>query len=458
MGNEQSPVRSRADEKTDLRALFSTSSRRQHYLDVEAALARAQGHLGLIPRESADRIVSVAALSLLDSALIDAAEVRTGHSMVALVEELARVAGEPHGGFVHWGATTQNIQQTGVVLILRTAHQEISRSTRDVLGALGALGERTADMAMAGRTHWQHAVPITFGFKVASWSDAFINHLARLNEIRPRLLRCMMGGAAGTFAAMGEHGRDVQTLVARDLGLHEMLVPARNIVDHFAELVCILGLIAATGGSMADEIARLTAPEFGEVSEHIPDGDVGSSTMPQKKNPKLCGEIAAAAARVRSFVPLALEAMIQSHEVDGARSAMMEEALENASSLTSQLLGDLHRLLNRLQVFPKRMAENLELSSGFINAEAVMMSLAPRIGRQAAHAAVHNAVLSAEQHRVSFVQALQDDPRVSMSLDRDELVRLIQPESYIGLSDVLANETSRRARNAVAEGGEVAGI
>jgi 3-carboxy-cis,cis-muconate cycloisomerase len=178
--------------------LFSTASRRRRYLEVEAALARAQGELGLIPRDAADRIVAVADLDLLEVDRIDAGQARTGHAMVPLVEELARVAGEPHGGYVHWGATTQNIQQTGDVLILRVVHDTLTRSTRDVLLALADLGERTAGTVMAGRTHWHHAVPITFGLKVAAWSDTFIRHLDRLGDCRSPASRSMPTGCGTT--------------------------------------------------------------------------------------------------------------------------------------------------------------------------------------------------------------------------------------------------------------------
>jgi adenylosuccinate lyase len=365
--------------------------------------------------------------------------------MFALVDELARTAGEPHGGYVHWGATTQNIQQTGDVLLLRDAHDAICESIRRLLRTLGEVSIRTADIIMPGRTHWQHAVPITYGLKVAGWSDIFVRHLDRLEECRSRLLVCMMGGAAGTFGAMGAAGRSVQADVAASLGLSEMRVPARNIVDQFAELVSILAMIAATASSIAEEISRLMSAEFGEVSEPIPHGDVGSTTMPQKRNPKISGSIVSAAARVRALVPLSLEATIQAHEVDGAKSVMMDHALEESCIQTYDLLEKLARLIAGTELFPHRMRSNLSLSHGLINAEAVMMRLAERIGRQKAHRIVHRIAECASVGEGDFLRLLGEDEAVTGVFTRDEIAALLDPTTYTGESATIAREAGERA-------------
>ena len=203
------------DGELDLGGIFSPSSRRQRYLEVEAALAEAQAELDIIPRAAANSIVKAARLEHLDQDRIAAEQARTGHSLVPLISELSRVVGSPDGGWVHRGATTQNIVQTGDILGLRAAHRILSTPLCDVLQALADLGERTADFVMPGRTHWQHAVPITFGFKVAAWSDVMIRHLERMQQVQPRLFTSMTGGAAGTFATLGEIGPAVQEGVAR---------------------------------------------------------------------------------------------------------------------------------------------------------------------------------------------------------------------------------------------------
>ncbi len=269
-----------------------------------------------MPAAAAAAIVASARLELLDPHRLAAEQTRTGHVMVPIIGELSRVVGAEHGGWVHWGATTQNIQQTGDVLGIRAAHDVITARLVNVLFELAELAQRHAGTVMAGRTHTQQAVPITFGYKVAAWADAMLRHLQRLDELPSRLFIAMAGGAAGTFAAMGAAGPEVQDALARRLGLISMPVASRSIADPFAELVCVLALLSTASSTIAEEIGRLAAVEFGELAETLPEGDVGSSTMPQKRNSKLCGEIVTIGAQIRSLVPLALEAVIQSHEVE----------------------------------------------------------------------------------------------------------------------------------------------
>ena len=221
-----------------VRALYALENRWQAWLDVEAALAVAQAELGIIPAAAAEAIVGKARLALMDRGRIDAGFARTGHTLVPLVWELGRIVGEVHGGWVHWGATTQNITQTGDLLVLRQAHGIFRRQIGAVLAAMAELAERGAEMPIAGRTHGQHAVPATFGFKVAVWIDELIRHAERLEQAAPRLFVAMLGGAAGTYASLGEHGPAVQAGVAKHLGMGDMAVPARSIGDHLAENIC----------------------------------------------------------------------------------------------------------------------------------------------------------------------------------------------------------------------------
>ena len=437
-----------------LREVFAPNARTQRYLDVEAALALAEEELGIIPAGAGRRIAAAARLELIDRERLAADRAVTGHLMMPIVSELARVVGEPDGGWVHWGATTQNIQQTGDVLGLKEAHTILTRQLRELLDALARLGEATAETVMPGRTHWQQAVPITFGFKVAAWSDVFLRHLDRLAELRPRLLRSMTGGAAGTFATFGDSGPALQAAVARRLALTPMSLPHRGIVDHFTELVCVLGMIAATGASLAEEIARLMSVEYGEVSEPVPAGDVGSTTMPQKRNSKLCSSAVATSAQIRALVPLAMEGMIQAHEVDGAKSVMIDHAVNESCILTGDLLTLLTRIVDGLELFPDRMQRNLALTGGLITAEAVMMELGTMIGRQEAHEIVHRAAqrVATSQPRIEFADALADDPAVATHLTRAQIARLLDPTQHTGLSAELARQTSRRAAAAARQG------
>src|SRR4030095_13264508 len=223
-----------------IRALYRLENRWQAWLDVEAGLAHAQAELGIIPAEAAKTIAAKAKLELMDRKRIDEGFARTGHTLVPLVWELGRVVGEPHGGWVHWGATTQNITQTGDLLLLRKAHQILFRLIGETLTGMADLAERGAEMPMAGRTHGQHAVPATFGYKVAVWIDELLRHLERLQQAQPRLFVAMLGGGAGTFASLGKQGPPVQAGIGRQLGFGSMMVPSRALGDHLAENICLL--------------------------------------------------------------------------------------------------------------------------------------------------------------------------------------------------------------------------
>ncbi len=342
-----------------IRALYRLENRWQAWLDVEAALARAQAELGIIPQAAAEAIAQAARLEMLDRARIDEGFARTGHTIVPLVWELGRIVGEPHGGWVHWGATTQNITQTGDLLVLRQAHGIFLRLLNEALLAMANLAERGADMVLSGRTHGQHALPATFGYKVAVWIDEMLRHVERLHQVAPRLFVSMLGGGAGTFASLGEQGPKVQEGIGRQLGLVSMTVPSRALGDHLAENICILGLLAATCGKIGREIYTLMKTEFGEVEEPVPPGTVGSSTMPQKRNPKLCQDIIAASAEVRAMVPLALEAMQTEHEADRTTSLMMDTAEARACIATGDMLTRLGEVLRGLRLNPARMRANL---------------------------------------------------------------------------------------------------
>ena len=429
-----------------LRALYALENRWQAWLDVEAALAVAQAELGIIPAAARDAIVPKARLDLMDRGRIDAGFARTAHTLVPLVWELALIVGEPHGGWVHWGATTQNITQTGDLLVLRQAHAIFLRQIGAVLLAMADLAERGAEMAIAGRTHGQHAVPATFGFKVAVWIDELIRHAERLRQAAPRLFVAMLGGAAGTYASLGEQGPAVQAGVAKQLGLGDMAVPARSIGDHLAENICLLGMLAATGGKIGREIYTLMKTEFGEVEEPVPPGTVGSSTMPQKRNPKLCQDIIAAGAEVRSQVPLALEAMMTEHEADRTSTLMMGAAEQRACIATGDMLARLAEVCRGMRLNPVRMRANLELGGGLIMAEAVMLDLGLTIGRQHAHDAVYDAAQDAFVKGENFADLLAADPRVTAHINAAALAQLLDPSAYTGLCAKMARDAAGRAR------------
>jgi len=434
-----------------VRSLYRLENRWQSWLDVEVALAMAQAELGIIPQPAADAIARAARMEFLDRVRIDEGFARTGHTIVPLVWELSRIVGEPYGGWVHWGATTQNITQTGDLLVLRQAHRIFLRLIARALAAMADLAERGADMPIAGRTHGQHAVPATFGYKPAVWIDEMLRHVERLRQAAPRLFVAMLGGGAGTFASLGAQGPAVQASIGRALGMLPMHVPARTIGDHLAENICLLGLLAATCAKIAREIYTLMKTEYGEVEEPVPPGTVGSSTMPQKRNPKLCQDIIAAAAEVRASVPLALEAMQTEHEADRTTSLIMEAAEARACIATGDMLARLVEVLKGLRLDPLRMRRNLDLGGGLIMAEAVMLDLGAAIGRQHAHDVVYDAAQAAFVEGRPFGKLLAEDLRVTAHLDSNAIEKLLDPTAYTGLCSEIARDAAARARTTAGE-------
>jgi adenylosuccinate lyase len=278
-----------------------------------------------------------------------------------------------------------------------------------------------------------------------------MRHADRLREARPRLFVAMLGGGAGTFASLGEQGPPVQAAIGRLLGFGSMPVPSRALGDHLAENICILGLLAATCGKIGREIYTLMKTEFGEVEEPVPPGTVGSSTMPQKRNPKLCQDIIAAAAEVRSQVPLALEAMTTEHEADRTTSLMMDSAEQRACVAMGDVLARLGEVVRGLRVDAKRLRANLDLGGGLIMAEAVMLDLGAAIGRQHAHDVVYDAAQAAFVEGRAFSELLAADKRVSAHLDRKAIEQLLDPTEYTGLCATMARDMAWRARAAAQE-------
>ncbi|UMP00115.1 adenylosuccinate lyase family protein [Amycolatopsis sp. EV170708-02-1] len=430
--------------------LFATPARWQAWLDVEAALARAQAELGIIPEPAAKAISEVCTLDRLDLARIQDGIARTSHPLMPLITELATAAGEPHGRWVHWGVTTQNITQTGDVLVIRRAHEKLLGMLSELLRSLADLTERGADMVMAGRTHGQHAVPITFGLKTASWLDELGRHIVRLRQLAPRLFVAIIGGAVGNFASLGARGPGLQSAVADRLGLASMLVPARNISDHFAEFTGVLGLLAGTCGRIGREIYTLMKTEYGEVEEPVPPGTVGSSTMPQKRNPQLCQDIIGITAEIRALVPLALEAMGNEHEADHAPS-MMFDVVRRSCVLTGDALTRISVVTGGLTLHPDRMRANLGLTGGAISAEAIMLELGSTIGRQTAHEIVYEAAQTAAATGQRFVDLVKADSRITDHLSPAALTAILDPSEHTGLSAAIAHGSAADARTVAVE-------
>lgn len=433
-----------------MRTLFAIENRWQAWMDVEVALAAAQADMGIIPAAAAIEIAAKADFSKFDKDRLADGFLTSGHTLTPLVWELARLCDGEAGGYVHWGATTQNIVQTGDLLVLRAVHKIVLSQIADCLYAMAALAEDHADSAMPGRTHGQHAVPTTFGGKVAVWLDEISRNAERLRGAEARVFRAMLGGAAGTMASFGSDGFELQDRFAAKLNMTAMAVPSRAEGDHLSEYVLLLGLNAATCAKIAREIYTLQKQEFGELEEPTPLGSVGSSTMPQKRNPFMAQDIVALASDVRMQAPLALEAMQTEHEADRATSLQIRQATERSCIATGDMLARLNIIIRGLTVKSERMRANLDLTDGLIMGEPVMLALGAKIGRQEAHDVVYDAAQTAATGAQSFLALLQADKRVSEKLNDAEISALLDPLAYVGQAPEMARHAAAAGRKTAA--------
>ncbi len=414
-----------------MRAVFDEAAYFQRMLDVEAALARVQARLGLIPAAAAARITEVARYELLNPAVLAAQARNVGYLVLGLVAELSRVAGE-HGGWTHWGATTQDIMDSATVLQARDGLALIGAEIAALRDALLAQADRHRDVVMAGRTHLQQALPTTLGLKCATWAMPFIAHAERLAQLRPRVERISFGGAAGTLASLGPDGVAVMEGLAGELGLAAPAAPWHVCRDALAEAVCFLGLVAGSLAKFATDIILLAQTEVAEVAEPYVAGRGASSTMPQKRNPIASEYIHAAARGVQALVPLMLGAMAQDHERGTGPWQAEALAIPQAFVLTHGALIHARAIAEGMVTDPARMRANLDITGGLIVAEAVMMGLAPMLGRGEAHHVVKHACDVALAERIPLATALARVPEVAARLDAAAIARLTDPAGYLG--------------------------
>ncbi|MCW2291129.1 3-carboxy-cis,cis-muconate cycloisomerase [Pseudomonas sp. BIGb0408] len=427
----------------EMRNVFSDKALIERYIEVEVALARAEARCGVIPAEAAEVIAAKASYASLDLALMQHETEIVGYPILPLVEQLSKTCGDA-GRYVHWGATTQDIMDTAVVLQVRAALAIVERDIQAVRGLLADLAQRYRDTPMAGRTHLQHALPITFGYKCAVWLSMFDRHAERLVELRPRVEIGQFAGAAGTLASLGDKGLEVQEALMAELGLGVPQATWHVARDGLAETLNFLGLVTGSLGKVALDVMMMMTSELGEAYEPFVKGRGASSTMPQKRNPISCELMYAAAKGVRQQAGLMLDAMIQDFERSTGPWQAEWIAIPEAFALSAASLGQAKFMLAGLDVRTERMRQNLDMTRGLIVAEAVMMGLAPELGRQVAHDVVYAACRVANDENVSLLDALLRDPEVADHLPRAELQRLTDPANYLGLAGPMVDRALQR--------------
>ena len=431
-----------------MRAVFDSRRLLQGWLDVWAALAEAEADAELIPAEAARKIRSVATAELYDLEKIGAGVEAGRHILMPSIRALSERAGEA-GKYVHWGTTSQDVFDTGLVLQIRDALDIVDEEVRTQIGFLLPLAERYKSHAMAGRTHWQHAVPITFGLKVAFWIDELSRHLERLQDVRSRAVVCQMSGSAGTFAALGRHAPAVQAAFSRRIGLRLPDAPWYNVRDNFAEMISTLGMIAATVERICNETGRLSSTEIGEVSEPQTRTQVGSSAMPQKRNP-INGERAVANCHlVRGLVPVMQGLMVVAHERDMSVTAAEWLLIPQCFILLDGALCLAHRILSDLQVDAGRMTQNLALTQGGIVAEAVMYGLGWKMGRGAAHELTMKLARQAHAEHKALLDVMLKNQEASKHLTEAEMRDLVNPQNYLGMAEAVVDKVISRVSKQV---------
>ncbi len=415
-----------------MRAVFSERGQLQKWLDVEAALARVQGRLGIIPEDAAAQISGKADADLIDMDLMREEVDRVGYAIMPLVHRLAALCEGDAGRYVHWGTTTQDIKDTGVVLQIRDALGLVEADLIAVRDGLARLARKYRDTPMAGRSHLQHALPITFGYKAAVWLAPIERHLERLEQLRPRVLTGQFSGAAGTLASLHGRGLEVSDALMEELGLARPAIAWHTARDTIAETLAFLAIVTGSLAKIATDVVLLTATETGEVFEPFAPGRGGSSTMPQKRNPVSSELILACAKQVQSRAALVMDAMAADLERSTGPWHVEWAALPEAFVLASGALAQARFLMDGLRVDPEAMRANMDMTRGLIVSEAVMMGLAPALGRQAAHDLVYEACRIATDERRALLDVLLDMTEVTAKLDRDALAQLCEPGNYVG--------------------------
>lgn len=417
----------------EMRAIFNDRSLMQAWLDVEGALARAQARLGIIPADAAAVISNFARIEEIDLAAVASGAASTAHPLVPLIRALVQRCG-PSGAFVHLGATTQDVMDTGFVLRSRDGLAVVERQCAEFVRILRTMAIRHRNTVMAGRTHGQQALPTTFGLRLAGWYEEMSRHLQRLGEMKARLLVGSLGGAVGTMAGYGPKALPLRDEVMRELGLAAPGTSWHANQDRFAECIAVLGMIGSTAEKIAREVYLLGRTEIGEASEPQGSKQVGSSTMPHKQNPIRSEAIIGAAATLRAQVPLGIGAMVAQDDRDMGVGMILWKLIPESFILIGGIFERLIEVMGGLNVNTDRMQINLNLSGGLIVSEAVMLRLAERLGREDAHHAVSEAARRSVDLGLPFARCLSEHPAIAGRVSDADIAGLLNPQGYVGMA------------------------
>jgi adenylosuccinate lyase len=428
------------------RKIFCDDCRKQRWLDIEAALAQAQAELGMIPEKAARQIAATARVEVLDLDAVRAEINASGHSLVGLLRVLQSSCPEDSGQYIHFGATTQDIQDTGQVLEMRDVLDEVERYLRRLVARTADIAEEHAGTVALGRTHAQPALPMSFGLKVANWLDELLRHSERLETVRPRVIAAQLFGGAGTMAGFGGRGRELIEGFARRLGLATPDIGWHVARDRVVEFVSTMAMITGTLARIADEIRTLSRPEFGEVAEPWRHGKVGSSTMPHKRNPERCEQVVAMAKLSSIQVSAALAGMVGDHERDSRALRVEWACVPDVSHYTLCACEIISEILDGLIVFPDRLRRNVQVAADQIASERLMLALGESVGKQNAHEHVYELCQQAYEQRRPMRELLGERPDLVAHLDPALLDEIFEPARYLGESRAITERGVAKAR------------
>ncbi len=435
----------------EARHIFCDMRRLQRWLDVEAALATSQAELGIIPESAARELKQTARLELMDIEAIRADREKTGHSLIPLLNGWQKISPEESGKYIHFGATTQDIQDTAQSLEIKDVFVILERDITLIIKQLAELSEKYRDLVMIARTHGQQALPTTMGAKMAVWLDEMVRNGERLKGCRKRVLASQLFGGVGTMAALGDQGVELLERFSDRLGLTAPLCSWHTARDRFAEMLSTMAIVAGTIGKIANEICQLARDEIGELEEPFHMGKIGSTTMPHKRNPEMCEQVVVLAKLVKNNAALGYDALLNEHERDYRAIRLEWVAITDASLYTCGALSTMQSILENLIVHEERIQENVNQAASLIATEALMFRLAENMGKQKAHQLLYEISMEARggSRRSTdkpLIDLLAAHPDIKSIFSLDELQKAIDPGEHIGLAGQL---TDRAVQSAV---------